>query len=526
MAYMNGKKVESIELMGIVNIDQTYSPDSENPQSGKAVAYAIAEALKTNKNVCITGEGHPISSVPFDNAELGMLYMDTITGDLWKCTYKDDDEVMWGQETSHPDLEYNPDSYAPQSGKAVAKAISTRVALEEVTGDNLVNPETAVVGAIQSNGTIATNGAWGGYITSEYIELEQDTDYAFTIHNIMADGSIQQLGTTYHKLALLFDENKNVLADSYKSVSSPNDVLTFNSLSAKYVRVSSRSLGVLQLKKGTTNTPFVPYTLNKQMNEPIGDVPYKQTQKSNVLYGKKWAVLGDSFTNGSNSSLLTDGKYKGYNKVYPYIIGGRNDMKVVRFFDGGRTLAYPENAGAFTNSVTCPTSDYYYQNIPEDVDYITIYLGINDEGHFRSSSSYGEDATGLITLGTIDDVGTATYYGAWNEILSWLIVNRPFAHIGIIVTNGLSNSEYDGVHGNDWRMAQINIAKKYGIPYIDLNGDERTPAMCCSVNPDISNIVKDAITQKQAVSYPSNKHPNDETHEYESYFIENFLRSL
>jgi hypothetical protein len=43
MAYINGNEVLfSAQLNGIVNVDQTYDPESENPQSGKAVAEAVA----------------------------------------------------------------------------------------------------------------------------------------------------------------------------------------------------------------------------------------------------------------------------------------------------------------------------------------------------------------------------------------------------------------------------------------------------------------------------------------------------
>jgi hypothetical protein len=152
------------------------------------------------------------------------------------------------------------------------------------------------------------------------------------------------------------------------------------------------------------------------------------------------------------------------------------------------------------------------------VDYITIYLGINDN-HHATGGGDGEDPTGYIPLGTIDDTTTASYYGAWNVVLKWLIQNRPNAHIGIIVTNGIANDD-------NYRLAQIAIAKKYGIPYIDMNGDSRTPAMLRTSNPDISAEVKQILTEKWSVNYPSNQHPNDDAQLYESYFIENFLRSI
>lgn len=53
--------------------------------------------------------------------------------------------------------------------------------------------------------------------------------------------------------------------------------------------------------------------------------------------------------------------------------------------------------------------------------------------------------------------------------MEYLIAHHPYAHIGILVSNGCETDDY--------RLATIEVAKKWGIPYIDLNGDERTPMM-------------------------------------------------
>ena len=221
---------------------------------------------------------------------------------------------------------------------------------------------------------------------------------------------------------------------------------------------------------------------------------------------------------GVLNTVIGEGKYADKRVVYPYLIGNRNDMDIVSFFLGGRTLAYPADPDTFTNSLTCPNVAWNYQNIPADADYITIDLGINDSHHEPDSEGDdGEETTGAIPLGTISDNTINTYYGAWNVVLTWLMTNRPFAHIGIIVSNGCDREAY--------RTAQIEIAQKYGVPYIDMNGDSRTPVMIRSKNPNIDSAVKTIINEKQRVS-SSNMHPNDNAHIYESYFIENFLRSL
>ena len=154
-------------------------------------------------------------------------------------------------------------------------------------------------------------------------------------------------------------------------------------------------------------------------------------------------------------------------------------MDLGNFFAGGKTLALPSD-GSSTNAFA-----YDYQNIAADTDYLTIYLGINDSHHASSQ-------TGQIAIGTISDNTTATFYGAWNVILSWLIENRPNLHIGIIVSNGCDSDDY--------RTATIAIAQKYGIPYIDLNGDSRTPCMIRSSNANIASAVRTQRTLNWRVS--------------------------
>jgi len=232
--------------------------------------------------------------------------------------------------------------------------------------------------------------------------------------------------------------------------------------------------------------------------------------KPNILYGKKWVVCGDSFTHGVTDGKIESGRYQGKQKVYMYFIGSRNDMDIVDFSEGGRTLAFPETPGDFTNSLTNPNNAQYYQNIPADADYITIYLGINDCSHRTGDA--------VIPIGEITDDDTTTYYGAWNEVIPWLMENRPLAHLGIIVCNG--TAEYP-----EYTQAQIAIAEKYGIPYINLNGDQHTPAMHRSSNASIPSAVKQILLEKWRVS-ENNSHPNDAAHLFESTFIENFLRSI
>jgi hypothetical protein len=152
------------------------------------------------------------------------------------------------------------------------------------------------------------------------------------------------------------------------------------------------------------------------------------------------------------------------------------------------------------------TVDGRYTKIPSDADYITLWFGINDS-HMN------------VPIGAINDNVNTTFYGAWNIVLEYIISNHPNAKIGIVISNGCDTTAYP--------IATRAIARKFGLSYLDLNGDYKIPLMLrTNEKTDISASVLQAILEKQSVSYPDNQHPNDAAHEYQSSFIESWLRSL
>ena len=66
---------------------------------------------------------------------------------------------------------------------------------------------------------------------------------------------------------------------------------------------------------------------------------------TNILYGKKWAVCGDSFYkwrfSGGYSETFEDGPFAGKYKTYGYLIAEKNHMTVQHF--GSR---WPDNGDA------------------------------------------------------------------------------------------------------------------------------------------------------------------------------------
>lgn len=233
---------------------------------------------------------------------------------------------------------------------------------------------------------------------------------------------------------------------------------------------------------------------------------------SNCLNRKSYVAIGDSFTAPIGSEVIEEGPLAGMSKVYPYIIANRNNMTVL-------------NQGASGSVLNGYLASARYNAIPEDVDYITIWYGINDTGHG-------------ISIGTVDDQpesvtsekSTSTC-GGFNWFFKWLLTNRPLAHIGVIITNFTAQ---------DRREAIMACCQKWGIPYLDLY-DPTIPMIRTRGNTRYTHdtaiaplgyveVCAEAKALRNAVfsTDPSttNMHPNNTCHEWQSNMIENFMRGL
>lgn len=363
-----------------------------------------------------------------------------------------------------------------------------------------------VVGYLNIEGEIEVGTSGDRYRTTDYFSVKKGFKYVFPMKirkflfcdkdKIIKYFQDIEPMATYEYIA----PSNGYIRFSYLTVDEPNIV----------VNIERNELPNKKLENGSY--------LSDTMKQQVEDMMTSQTQyMHNVLTGKKWWSCGDSFTawtteefNQDDYPNITDEVYipgeEHHFKTYPFWIGTRNQMIVHNYGKNGQTLATPSSGGitnAFTNNL--------YTQIPSDVDYITIQLGIND--------SHNRTGNDQIPLGTITDETVNTFYGAWNVVLPYLIEHHPFAHIGVIVSNGCETSEY--------AQATIECCRKWGIPFIDLNGDDKTPFMIRSTNPNIESSIKIKRNISQAADYANNNlQPNAAAHLYESYFIENFLKSI
>ncbi len=364
---------------------------------------------------------------------------------------------------------------------------------------NLIDPAAFTDGIIDRNtGVISENAS---YKTTDFIPVENGQSITFSprIRKFLA-----------------YRTDKASIGNTYVNADTEN--YTYTATVNGYVRASFHTdyIKNAQAEYGATATPYIEYGHRRLI--PEIEVQAAETEEvpvvddlanENILSGKKWCACGDSFTQGDftglqeSEYLLQDGKYAGKNAVYPYIIGNRNDMDVVNIAVGGMTMCCID--GTRQNSFTY--NDYYKNRIPLDSDYITLKFGINDNNYSSP-------------LGNIDDADNTTFYGAWNIVLDWLTQKFPIGKIGIIITNGITDDA-----GKAYLDATIAVARKWGIAYLDEVNDDKIPLLLRVKRDNLSDVAYIRKLETFRVS-ETNLHPNAACHEYESTFVENFLRSL
>ena len=395
-------------------------------------------------------------------------------------------------------------SYNGKDITAVDKKARYEVDLSVKKSYPVFDATKCVDGIIQPDGGVTSAS---NYKSSEYMPIKKGHKYTIKVAR---------------KIALYNDKlASTMISGSYVDAEVENYVVEPSTdCYLRFTYYSTSSTDVIVSKETDGSTIEEGILLSNTLKSEVKDIINSSSSK-NILSNKKWCACGDSFTSwttetykGSDYPNITnkDGNYK----TYPFWIGSRNNMTVLNYAQSGETITTPTGAYsniAFTNNI--------YKTIPLDVDYITLWFGINDASHIRGDSQEGESVDGTITLGTIDDTSVNTFYGAWNTVCEYLLTNYPYAHIGIIITNGTQNP--------DIVNAEIAIAQKWGIAYLDLNGDYKVPLMN-RVDGKANVCEKAKQLRKSAFQVPETEtgawHPNVKAHEYESTFIENFLRSL
>lgn len=327
------------------------------------------------------------------------------------------------------------------------------------------------LGMLQDNGQFLYGETYHSTVTNRIACSEGDVFYYY--------GFVSKYAVT----ALFYGKTGNIV----QAIKSIDDVSGYQHFT---ITAPQNAASVIFTSYNTLNNiPPLVVTMSRSYRSPLA--------------WKKWYACGDSFTYGGygdTAHVFTSGKYVGKNMVYSYFIGNRTNCDVQNIALDGMTMAtHNGDSNNFTNT----SNNYNYTTITDDADYVTLYFGINDNGKG-------------VPVGDVDDTEKTTFCGAYNFVLDNLTTRLSHGKIGIIVSNEIPQSFVD---------ATIAIARKWGIPYLDLNYDESVPLMCGSLRPTASQTIKDKRNAQFRIS-EANHHPNTTAHEYESYFIEEWLLKL
>jgi len=176
---------------------------------------------------------------------------------------------------------------------------------------------------------------------------------------------------------------------------------------------------------------------------------------------KKIVCLGDSITEGVNANGWQWHRY-----IDQWAKNNGIETTVVNLGIGGTSVC--------TSSYVTDTLKPFVnrlETIPIDADIVTIFGGTND---------WGNNAT----LGTIDDTGTSTFYGAYKHILEWLAINRPNAKTitmtplkryyrgsGTSWVNAQTTPNNKGNLLQDYVRAVKDVSDLYAVTCVDLHND-------------------------------------------------------
>lgn len=338
-------------------------------------------------------------------------------------------------------------------------------------------------GYIQNDGMIIANKS---YVTSDYINLD-NYDY-FRLVSDYAWGACGYVTFDDNKQVLSYVEDSNNTLKRFDIV--PQDIFP----TSKYIRFC-----------GTTNNLHV-YV--KKQTTLITDGLEEALETGNVLYHKKIAFCGDSFTEAANLGETLYDNFIGCYKSFGWRIANRNKMKLYHDGISGSTMHVVSEENPIDRS---PFAYERYKNVPVDCDYIILQFGLNESNIADSDT----------TKGTKDSTDTTTMWGAWNTVLGYLIENHPTARIGIIMSDAWMPQSY--------YTALKEICEWWGIPLLDLGGDPNVPVMNGGRRSGSGLILNPKVAELRNATFynaDGDAHPNDKGHEWRSTVIENWIRSL
>jgi lysophospholipase L1-like esterase len=351
-------------------------------------------------------------------------------------------------------------------------ATKVKTALDELslyshTHINLINPALLV----------------NGYIHATTGNLTPSANYRATDFLPVVAGQVYSCNAEAVTYPCFYDTNKAKLsaASSHINFTVPADAL--------YMRVSFENAVTpnKMLNLGATLLTYVPYNEPKlalktgyRRDSVIEDLftdsavtayVNAMVKTQSKLYGLKWAVLGDSITQGAEQ------KYHSY-------IAARTGCTILNYGAGGTSIK--QRAGR------SDSMSERYTTMDDSADIVTVFAGVNDSN---------TDA-----VGTMADRTIATLYGACHVLFGGLRDKYAGKRLGVISPIGMYTVPKSTVV-----EVMREVARYYNIKFLDLFYE--------------GGIYIDSATVRAAI-FPDGLHPNAAGHLLLSWNIQNFIEQL
>lgn len=305
--------------------------------------------------------------------------------------------------------------------------------LDLATIETIITPTTE--GFINADGTYSANT--NGWQATDYVRVYAG-DYEATVF----------IEDTYEVFQCRYDLNKNFidyLTTPYQNLSTFKFTITEDS----YIRVSSRYTDII-LKSFS-----------------LADIVHKIQVGSNIINGSIFTSYGDSIT-ALNTWQEYMNSYYGFTTMYNRGIGGTTATETAsvaavtldgEYISRPGSGTYPPPGTEGVDYIIIDSSGSNTERvdtIPVDTQLLTVFFGAND-------------AVTAQPLGTVNDAGVATFYGAWNNMVTNIFARVPLATVVFIDLFSHDTETTYPSNFEDYREAIRVISKKWKIALVELS---------------------------------------------------------
>ena len=370
--FVKGKNLLNIEESeighlnsnGSISYNETYETTTYIPI---AQGQSITISPKLRKFLAYDETKKPMEET-FQNNEISTSYTFTATNNGYiRVTYYKINQNETLIEYSKSATDYEPFQYITSEKVVIGNKETKRIQenpnskIDNISYNLAQSFEIEITDKIISHSVIKT-GENEGYISNEGNLDDSNLEYFYSTKLFVNEGDIVRVykesgEQTYYRYITAYTEYDNLNVDGGDN---NTNLIVKDFVISSNVRYVIVSLKVSNGEKQTVN-----------IVTPNGANKYTPTL-TDYLNNKKIVFCGDSFTEGDFSGLeetdykFQDGKYKGKNKVYPYIIGLRTNANIINEAISGSTMAYINGT---KNEFS--TDDGRYTKIPSDADDIT-----------------------------------------------------------------------------------------------------------------------------------------------------------